>query len=203
MHPPKTTQTTLATADEQDNYGLASSLPVSLKELPPQVIADLRTDHAGEVGAVWIYKGILFCTRDPQLRAFAERHIATEQSHLERVKEWLLFKHYSLLLPVWRITGFLTGALPALFGPRAVYATIETVESFVDQHYEEQVQSLAAKPELLELLQTLKSCQADEISHRNEAALACGTLKIAFPLRLWCAMVAWGSRTAVAICRYV
>jgi demethoxyubiquinone hydroxylase (CLK1/Coq7/Cat5 family) len=36
-------------------------------QLPNQVLADLRTDHAGEVGAVCIYLGVLFITRDPSV----------------------------------------------------------------------------------------------------------------------------------------
>jgi ubiquinone biosynthesis monooxygenase Coq7 len=173
------------------------------QQLPPQVIADLRTDHAGEVGAVCIYKGVLMFCRDAALRDFAARHLATEQIHLKQVKEWLPPAHYSRLLPVWRLAGFLTGALPALFGPRAVYATIESVETFVDHHYEEQVQALQSQPELVHLRQTLQACQADEISHRDEAAQARGSFKMGFFLRMWCAMVARGSRHAVAVCRHI
>ena len=50
--------------------------------LPASVLADLRTDHAGETGAVFIYLGILQFTRNQALRVFAEHHLATEQSHL-------------------------------------------------------------------------------------------------------------------------
>jgi demethoxyubiquinone hydroxylase (CLK1/Coq7/Cat5 family) len=53
--------------------------------LPQQVLADLRTDHAGEVGAVCIYLGVLFITRDPVLRTFAQHHLTTERSHLSQI----------------------------------------------------------------------------------------------------------------------
>jgi len=52
--------------------------------LHPQVLAELVTDHAGEVGAVCIYQGVLRIARDPALRAFAQRHLATEQNHLRQ-----------------------------------------------------------------------------------------------------------------------
>jgi len=184
-------------------HAAQSPFKVPGQQLPPHVIADLRTDHAGEVGAVCIYKGVLMFCRDAALHDFAARHLATEQIHLKRVKEWLPPAHYSRLLPVWRLAGFLTGALPALFGPRAVYATIESVETFVDHHYEEQVQALQSQPELVHLRQTLQACQADEISHRDEAAQARGSFKMGFFLRMWCAMVARGSRHAVAVCRHI
>jgi ubiquinone biosynthesis monooxygenase Coq7 len=171
--------------------------------LPPHVLADLRTDHAGEVGAVCIYKGVLMFSRDRALRDFAERHLATERKHLERVEEWLPSAQHSRLLPVWRLAGFLTGALPAVWGPKAVYATIESVETFVDQHYQVQVQALQSHPELVQLRHTLQDCQADEIHHRDEAAAALGSLEMGFFLRMWCAMVAWGSRNAVAVCRHI
>jgi ubiquinone biosynthesis monooxygenase Coq7 len=192
---------TLPTKPHNDE--LDSSLIVRGQQLPSKVIADLRTDHAGEVGAVCIYKGILLFSRDPALRSFAKRHLETEQSHLLRIKAWLSPANYSRLLPIWHFAGFLTGALPALFGARAVYATIEAVETFVDLHYEEQIQALASQPELLNLRETLQECQADEIHHRVEAASARGSLQLGFFLRLWCATVAWGSRNAVLVCRYI
>jgi ubiquinone biosynthesis monooxygenase Coq7 len=171
--------------------------------LPKWVLADLRTDHAGEVGAVCIYQGVLRFARDPALRAFAEHHLATEQKHLRLIAAWLPAAEHSRLLPLWRLAGFLTGALPALFGPRAVYATIEAVETFVDHHYEEQVRALASQPALSDLRQTLLDCQADEVAHRNEAAAARGPGQSAWVLRAWCAMVGTGSKAAVALIRHI
>ena len=49
----------------------------------------LRSDHAGEVGAVYIYKGILTIAKDPELLEFSKRHLATEQEHLRRIEEVL------------------------------------------------------------------------------------------------------------------
>jgi len=171
--------------------------------LPGWVLADLRTDHAGEVGAVCIYQGVLRFARDPALRAFAEHHLATEKKHLGLIAAWLPLAQHSRLLPLWRLAGFLTGALPALFGPKAVYATIEAVETFVDHHYEEQVRALASQPVLSDLRQTLIDCQADEVAHRDEAAAARGPGQSAWLLRVWCAMVGAGSKAAVALIRHI
>ena len=49
--------------------------------VPMDLMPELRTDHAGETGAVWIYRGVLAVSRDPALRAFAQRHLATERRH--------------------------------------------------------------------------------------------------------------------------
>ena len=172
-------------------------------QLPAWVFADLRTDHAGEVGAVCIYQGVLRLARDPALRSFAEHHLLTEQNHLRLISAWLPSSQRSRLLPIWRLAGFLTGALPALFGPRAVYATIESVETFVDQHYGQQVLALESQPAFNELRKTLLDCQADEIAHRDEAATARGPGQPAWLLRVWCAMVGAGSKAAVSLIRFI
>ena len=193
----------------QTGAGLAQSgRPCGLRvasdrTLPAEVVADLRTDHAGEVGAVCIYQGVLRVTRDPALRAFARRHLETEQAHLHKIEAWLPKERHSRLLPVWRLAGFLTGALPALLGPRAVYGTIEAVEQFVDQHYGEQIRHLEQYPELQALRQILLDCQGDEVAHRDEAAAARGTGQRGLILRAWCWLVDAGSRGAVAVSRRI
>ena len=170
--------------------------------LPAAVVADLRTDQAGEAGAVRIYEGVLAITRDPALRAFAQRHLATEKSHLHHIEAWLPRADCSRLLPIWRAAGWMTGALPALIGPRAVYCTIEAVETFVDLHYAQQIAHLASHPELASLRQTLMDCQGDELAHRIEAAAGRGAAPGAL-LRAWAWLVGVGSRGAVAICRHI
>lgn len=171
-------------------------------DLPRPLVADLRSDHAGETGAVWIYRGVLALAGDPALRDFARRHLATEQRHLAAIAAVLPWPRRSLVLPAWRVAGFLTGALPALFGPRAVYATIAAVETFVDAHYQPQIDALAALPEQAALHSLLVDCQADERHHRDEAtALAPET---AGPLiRAWCALVGRGSAMAVGMARRI
>lgn len=184
-----------------DNFNSVVLAPGDI--LPAEVFADLRTDHAGEVGAVFIYQGVLQFARDPMLRAFAEHHLVTEQKHLLLIAGWLPKAEYSRLLPLWRLAGFLTGALPALFGSKAVYATIEAVETFVNQHYEDQIRALESKPELSDLRQTLLDCQADEVAHRDEAAAALGSARPNLVLRAWCAMVGTGSKAAVSLIRHI
>jgi 3-demethoxyubiquinol 3-hydroxylase len=168
--------------------------------LTPRVVADLRSDHAGETGAVAIYRGILFVARDRGLRAFAQRHLHTEQQHLEQMQAWLPLSERSRLLPAWRVAGWLTGALPALFGPPAVYATIVAVETFVDRHYAEQIAHLEVVPGPPGLRDTLVACQADECAHRDEAA-ALGSRRAGMATRIWCRLVGAGSAAAVVLAR--
>ena len=170
--------------------------------LPRWLQQELRSDHAGEFGAVMIYRGILGISRDTSVREFAESHLRTEQEHLALMEEIVPVAGRTRLLPLWRVMGWLTGALPALFGRQAVFATIEAVETFVDHHYQQQIKRLMPEGEHGPLRQVLVDCQADEVSHRDEAT------SLALPernviLRLWCAVVGSGSAAAVVAARRV
>ena len=193
----------LSVAGRDQIVSLISVLLAPGDKLPAEVFADLRTDHAGELGAVCIYQGVLQFARDPVLRACAKHHLVTELKHLLLISDWLPKAEYSRLLPLWKLAGFLTGALPALFGSKAVYATIEAVETFVNHHYEDQIRGLESKPELSDLRQTLLDCQADEVAHRDEAAAALGSTRPNLVLRVWCAMVGTGSKAAVSLIRHI
>jgi ubiquinone biosynthesis monooxygenase Coq7 len=176
-----------------------------LADIAPQVpglLGDLRSDHAGETGAVMIYRGILTACRDPDIRRFATAHLATEQHHLDLLDALLAPGQRSVLLPLWRVAGFLTGFLPAIAGPRAVYATIDAVETFVDHHYEEQIRKLPARGPAAALRATLLACQADEVHHRDEARAA-QDRAAGVALRAWAGLVGFGSRMAVAAARRI
>ena len=188
----------LTVRPQMQNIAKAFEAPRVSKEL----VGDLRSDHAGELGAVYIYRGVLAFSRDEGVRAFARRHNVTEQTHLDKISALLPWPQRSRLLPAWRVAGFLTGALPALFGPRAVYATIAAVETFVDKHYQHQIDKLQNRPEHAALLDLLLQCQHDECEHRDEATELTGAPPGAL-LRTWCAMVGSGSAAAVELARRV
>jgi len=100
------------------------------------------------------------------------------------------------------LAGWLTGFLPALVSPRAVYSTIEAVETFVDRHYQAQIHKLAQTGASGALRSVLLNCQQDELHHRDEARAAQN--KAAGPgLRIWTGMINIGSRAAVVLARRV
>jgi 3-demethoxyubiquinol 3-hydroxylase len=178
------------------------ALSTNTSHLPKDLIADIRSDHAGETGAVYIYKGILAVTKDREVIAFATHHLQTEQEHLRQINLLLPVLKRSVLLPGWKLAGFLTGAIPALFGANAVFATIEAVETFVDQHYEHQIQALANRDEYAGIKNQLLKFQADEVAHRDEAKT--NQVKALSPiLKAWCSMVGWGSGVAVKFARLI
>jgi len=164
---------------------------------------ELRSDHAGETGAVCIYRGISAVAArrgDQELLAFAQRHEKTETEHLRLVETWLPQSRRSRLLGPWRLAGWLTGVLPALAGRRAVYATIAAVETFVDRHYQQQIDHLHQHPGPDGLLDLLVRCQSDERHHRDEAQALAGR-EVPLLLRVWCALVGVGSAAAVVLAR--
>lgn len=186
---------------------VAAAFEPASVHVPASLRGELRSDHAGETGAVWIYRGVLACARDASVGAFARRHLATEQEHLQLMTPLLPWPLRSRLLLPWRLGGFLTGALPALAGTRAVYATIAAVETFVDRHYGQQIEHIDALPAAeraaaAPLRALLARCQADECAHRDEAAALHGG-KPGLLLRAWCSAVGAGSVAAVALSRRV
>jgi len=194
----------------------------AVTRMVPGMLGDLRSDHAGEAGAVMIYRGILAGTRDPVVRRFAADHLRTEQRHLEIMDSLVPGAARSLLLPLWRVAGWLTGFLPALAGAHAVYATIASVERFVVIHYEHQIRKLPLEGSAGALRATLELCQSDEAHHRDEAEArdraemldqagrrdgaagrGRGGRASSAALRLWTTLVGLGSRYAVMAARRV
>ncbi|HEV7265272.1 MAG TPA: demethoxyubiquinone hydroxylase family protein [Falsiroseomonas sp.] len=174
----------------------------SLPPIPDWLVRELRSDHAGETGAVMIYRGILAVSRDAAVRNFAARHRATEQGHLDLLEQLLPPARRSKLLPIWKVAGFLTGALPSLFGPRPVHVTIDAVETFVDHHYQQQLDRLDAERIHPEIRALLAVCQAEEVEHRDEARELSGGPPGSV-LRLWGWIVGNGSAAAVVAAKRV
>ncbi len=165
--------------------------------LPPDLLREMRSSHAGELGAVWIYRGILAVTRDAEVRAFAEHHLGAEQVHLSFFEQHLPEPLQTRLALLWRPAGWLLGALPALWGPSAVYRTVAAVETFVDRHYAEQIEMLGDQPAHRWLRDQLVEFRADECVHRDDAA----GRTAAGQSGLWVRIVGAGSAMGAAVAR--
>ena len=106
-----------------------------VQRLPRWLQQELRSDHAGEFGAVLIYRVFWQFHRMRVSESSQHRICLLSKSTLHLWRR--LYR--PPVLPLWRVMGWLTGALPALFGRQAVFATIEAVETFVDHHYQQQI----------------------------------------------------------------
>jgi ubiquinone biosynthesis monooxygenase Coq7 len=133
----------------------------------------LRVDHAGEYGAVQIYRGqrAIF-DRVPGRAEIAERLKKMEEgeaAHLKTFDRLLAERRVrpTLLSPLWNAAGFALGAATALMGEKAAMAATAAVEEVIEKHYAEQAEELAAsEPALAE---TVAAFRDDELGHKATA----------------------------------
>ncbi len=161
----------------------------------------LRVDHAGELGAVHIYRGQRAVLRGARgqgaLAADLQTTEAHEARHLARFDVLLNDNRVrpTLLTPIWRAAGFALGAGTALMGDKAVHACTEAVESVIEKHYADQVEELAERSP--DLAAELSGFRSDELAHRDEA-IAQGALE-APGYRVMSAVIRAGCRAAIRI----
>ena len=177
----------------------------SKQRYAPFIRGELRASHAGETGAVWIYRGILlvdFLKPDPDIKTFAQHHLTTEKDHLIQFENIIHRFRGSALLFIWALAGFTIGALSMMLGRNWVYFTIYKVESFVDIHYKQQIQALSKRDFFCktEMITMMETCNTDEQAHRDEALnlMNCEPTKA---MRVWGRLVADGSSCAVTIAK--
>lgn len=174
---------------------------------------ELSSNLAGETGAVYIYKGALAALSirpiNDDVLEFCESHMANESSHLQMFQYIVPDGKHTKLLPIWKIAGFTLGFFPTLVGgSRALYVTVEAVETFVEEHFQDQIVPLKEKNTCPKLIQLLEYCCADEVHHKEDAArrLLEGespTDLNAFWVQPWSYAVKRGSALAAAIARKV
>lgn len=175
---------------------------------------ELSSNVAGETGAVYIYRGALSAmrwrTREKTHEAaqeFCQEHMANESAHLQYFERIIPEGKHTALLPVWRLAGWTLGFLPTfLGGNKALYVTVEAVETFVEEHYQEQIIPLREKASAPELVKLLEHCCEDEVHHKEDAAqklLSSGDDMKAWWIRPWSQIVRMGSTVAAEIARRV
>lgn len=146
----------------------------------------LRVDHAGEYGAVQIYKGqrAVFAAL-PEKRetaALIADMEAGEAHHLATFDRLLAERRVrpTLLAPIWNAAGFALGAATALLGEKAAMACTEAVEDVIESHYGDQAEELAeSEPELAALVRDFRD---DEIGHKTTAERHGARDAAAYPL---------------------
>ncbi len=163
--------------------------------IPDFLIPHFRTNHAGETGAVFIYKAILLLSKDQDIINFSSEHLKTEQGHLNEIEKILPKNKHSKLLFLWKILGFATGLIPVILGKKFIYATIFAVESFVEQHYQDQIELISNDKSLKNLKKFIIKLMHDEIDHKDQALEKIG--KMNFFHNIWGLVVKLGSVTAV------
>jgi ubiquinone biosynthesis monooxygenase Coq7 len=161
----------------------------------------LRVDHAGELGAVSIYRGqraVLGEARGQARIAGQLAEMETQEAvHLARFDALIAERRVrpTALAPVWRLAGFALGAGTALLGEKAVHACTEAVETVIEQHYASQIDELAAlEPELAAELSKFRD---EELAHRDQAVVE--GAREAPGYRLLSAVIGAGCRAAIKL----
>jgi ubiquinone biosynthesis monooxygenase Coq7 len=133
----------------------------------------LRVDHAGELGAVHIYRGQRAIFEQAHGRERIRETLAEmeqqEAEHLARFDALLNERRVrpTLLAPLWRVAGFALGAGTALLGEKAAHACTEAVETVIEDHYAGQIAELEGREP--ELAKELSRFRGDELAHRDKA----------------------------------
>lgn len=133
----------------------------------------LRVDHAGELGAVHIYRGQRAVLGEAPGQARLAGQLAEmeahEAEHLARFDRLLTERQVrpTALAPVWRLAGFALGAGTALMGAKAAHACTEAVETVIEEHYGGQIAELEGREP--ELVAELTRFRAEELAHRDLA----------------------------------
>ncbi len=136
----------------------------------------LRVDHAGEYGAVAIYRGqrAVFSglAHKAETAAAIEEMEAGEEEHLKTFDRLLAERKVrpTLLAPIWNAAGFGLGAATALMGEKAAMACTAAVEDVIEKHYADQIDALGE--EEAELSATIAKFRADELEHKATAEAA-------------------------------
>lgn len=161
----------------------------------------LRVDHAGEYGAVAIYRGqrAVFdrLPHKARIAALLKDMEDGEAHHLATFDNLLTERNVrpTLLAPFWNAAGFGLGAATALMGEKAAMACTEAVEDVIEKHYAEQIGALAAdEPALAE---TVRRFRDDELAHKHTAETE--GARAAPGYRLLSAAIRAGCRAAIKI----
>ena len=147
----------------------------------------LKVNHAGEFGAVNIYRSQIMIGRMlnryyvPILKGFLEdekRHLQIFWREIQR-RDGVRRKSYWLC----GIGGWFLGVISALFGRRGVMACTLAVESVVTEHLKSQLVYLRVKNDK-EAYAAVQAILDDEQNHRDLGAREGGTNILYAPLRL-------------------
>jgi 3-demethoxyubiquinol 3-hydroxylase len=131
----------------------------------------LKVNHAGEYGAIRIYRAQIFMARIfyPELVDFLEETLSHEINHCEMFRAAMRTREARpcRVMALWGNGGYLLGGFAALFGRQGVWICTAAVEGAVHRHLDAQLDFLKDKDVALQDL--ILGIQAEELSHLNHA----------------------------------
>ena len=131
----------------------------------------LKVNHAGEYGAIRIYRAQLWSARylHPRLVAFLETTLAHEIEHCRRFRDAMSMHgaRPCRALWLWGLGGGALGLITALMGRNAVFACTKAVEQTVHRHLDAQIAFLAGRDDALR--EMIAAIQVEECQHLDHA----------------------------------
>ena len=136
----------------------------------------IKVDHAGEFGAVNIYRGQILVARlsAPSIVHQLQHFLEHEKGHLQTFGVILAKRGIRRCRSFWfcGVGGFCLGVLTAMLGKPGIMACTAAVETVVTGHLVEQLSFMEAQGDL-EAHAAVSSIVAEELEHQ-EAGIAQG-----------------------------
>ena len=131
----------------------------------------LRVDHAGECGAIRIYRSQIAVARvlHPECVDDLSTMLEHELRHFRTFDSLLKGRGIRpcYALPLWMIGGWMLGSITAVLGRRAIWVCTAAIENTVNQHLDHQVAVLSGTDP--EALAAVESIRRDEAEHEDHA----------------------------------
>ena len=149
-------------------------MALAAKSLTPDLLGDriMKVNHAGEHGAVNIYRGQILAARltAPSMVDTLKENQSHEKEHRALFWNELQRRGRKRCRSYWLcgIGGFVLGFLTGLLGRKAIAATTVSVESVVLGHLEQQMEVLT--PEDPQAVAAISAIYEDEKLHHDQHA---------------------------------
>lgn len=127
----------------------------------------IRVNHAGEFGAKRIYAGQIAVLGHTEIGDTLRHMAEQEDEHFDYFDNQIIERNVrpTILSPLWNVAGFALGAGTALLGKEAAMACTVAVEETIDEHYQEQIETLGDDEK--ELKEKIIKFREEELEHRD------------------------------------
>ena len=132
----------------------------------------LKVNHAGEFGAIRIYRAQLWVAKrwHKSLEPFLTETLSHEIAHCQHFLDAMPARHARPChaMSLWGIGGLVLGFITAVMGHNAIMVCTQAVEATVHRHLDEQIHFLTGRDETLRAL--IATIQVEENDHLTYAA---------------------------------
>lgn len=133
----------------------------------------LKVNHAGEYGAIRIYRAQIWIARRqcPDVVAFLEETLGHEIDHCSLFLGAMPERRARpcRIMALWGHGGLILGLLTALLGRQGIWICTAAVEATVHRHLEDQLLFLRNRdPDLYSLIQAIQGQELMHLSHAEE-----------------------------------